>query len=112
PSNAGDLAERRIAWEDLWTRVEEVSLLCVKAVVEPAHKDTVVLVKGVVDAAHEMRPGEFGRRIPEERSDVEPVAAGGKAVRQGQFVDQAVGSRVSSDAARVVREYVVAVHAI
>ena len=76
------------------------------------HKNNVVVVKGVIDAAHEVRPRELCWRIPQKPSSIQSFAAGGKSVRQRQLIDQAYDCGIRSDTLWVVSEDVVAVYAI
>ena len=104
-------AQRREAWIHLRPCVEEVALLRIERILQPADKDTVVGTKSMIHAHVVVRPLELGRRVPVESGLIESVTQA-ESVGSRQAVHQRKHCRISADALRIVGEDVVTVHAV
>ena len=105
------LTQRSKARKHLRTRIDEISLCCVEAILQIPDEDIVVLVEGVIDAHHVMWTGELGRRIPAETGEIQAVsrvATGARGAQtaegiwQRKTIDDAGYSRISSDSLRII----------
>src|SRR5437868_15027343 len=110
-ANAINLAQRRESRKNFGTRIQEIALTGVKAVLQITDEDVVILVKRVVDPDHIVWPGEFGGWIPIEAAGVESVA-NREIIGLRKTVQQLQYRRIATDSAEIVGKDIVCGHTV